>query len=84
MKTIGRVYYNKYVVNNYAYALMVIAFLFLQFVSPILGFRFSIYILLYLFLNTQFKLSIRLEYWFNKLSPLAVVLVVYNYYTLLS
>ena len=75
---------NKNVIYNYTYSFIFITYLFLQFTSPMLGFRFSIYIILYLLLNQELKLTDQLEKWLNKLSPLLLILVFVTYYSILS
>lgn len=74
---------NKNAIYNYTYSFIFITYLFLQFISPILGFRFSIYIILYLLLNPELKLNNQLEKWFNKLSPLLMIFVFVTYSILL-
>lgn len=71
---------NKKVIYNYTYFFMFFTYLFLEFISPVLGFRFSIYMIFYLLLNPELKLTYKLDNKLNRLSPLAVLLLYYNYY----
>lgn len=76
-------YKDKNVIYNYTYSFIFFTYIFLQFISPILGFRYSIYLILYLLLNPNFKLTEQLEKCFNMLSPLLLIFVFVTYYSII-
>lgn len=72
-------YRNKSLVFNYTYILLFVTYLILQSIGPVMGFRFSIYILFYLFLNENFSPKSKYELVKNILSISLVILLIYNY-----
>lgn len=75
---------NKNLVFNYTYSFIFLTYFFIQIASPVMGFRFSIYMILYLLINPELKLNYQLEKWFNWLSPLLIIFVINSYYSILS
>ncbi len=78
------VFKNKDLLYNYTYSFIFLTYFFIQLASPVMGFRFSIYMILYLLLNPKLVVDGRLEKWFNWLSPVLVVFVINSYFSILS
>jgi len=72
-------YRNKSLVFNYTYILLFVTYLILQSIGPVMGFRFSIYLLFYLFLNENFSPKSKYELVKNILSISLIILLIYNY-----
>lgn len=78
------VFKNRDLFYNYTYSFIFLTYFFIQLASPVMGFRFSIYIILYLLLNPKLVLDDKLEKWFNLLSPVLVIFAIYSYYSILT
>ena len=68
----------KYGFLNYTYLLLGCMYLILQNINPVLGYRFSIYLILYIFLNPKFRLSIKSEKILNGFSFSFIFIFFYN------
>lgn len=76
---------NKIVVYNYTYVFIFMTYFFLQLASPIMGFRFSVYLIIYLLLNPKFSFNYIIETRLNVFLPaIILVLFVFNYYSIFS
>lgn len=64
---------------NYTYTLVFLTYLVLQFASPVMGFRFSIYLIIYLMLNPQLKFRFNTERNLNLFSLSLIFLFLFNY-----
>lgn len=78
------VFKNRDLLYNYTYSFIFLTYFFIQLASPVMGFRFSIYIILYLLLNPKLVIDDKLEKWFNWLSPVLVVFVINSYFSILT
>jgi hypothetical protein len=63
---------------NYFYFLLIFIYAVLFYFNPVMGFRFSFYILLYLMLNTKLLFSSRLE---NILNSYSILFIVFGFLT---
>lgn len=76
---------NKFVVFNYTYMLILTTYFILQMTSTIMGFRFSIYMILYLLLHPDFKFNLRTEKILNFALPVVLLLLfMFNIKTLIK
>jgi hypothetical protein len=67
---------------NYTYTLIFITYLALQYISPVMGFRFSIYLIMYILLNPTFLFNKRIEFHLNWLSILLIGISLFNHNSL--
>jgi len=70
---------NKKLLFNYTFILIFVTYLILQSIGPVMGFRFSIYLMFYLFLNEKFFPKNNNELLKNILSVSLVILLLFNY-----
>lgn len=70
------------VVYNYTYSFIFLIYIFLQILSPVMGFRFSVYLILYLLLNPELKFDSHTERRLDTLSFMFIILGVNSYYNL--
>jgi hypothetical protein len=68
----------KYGFLNYTYLFLGCMYLILQKTNPVLGYRFSIYLILYIFLNPNFRLNSKSEKLLDKISISFIVLSIIN------
>ena len=64
---------------NYTFILIFVTYLILQSIGPVMGFRFSIYLMFYLFLNEKFSPKDDNELIKNILSISFIILLIFNY-----
>lgn len=69
----------KNVIFNYTYILFLTTYVILHSMGPVMGFRFSIYLILYIFLNYNFSIGIKNKFYLNFLSFFFLTLVIINY-----
>ncbi len=68
----------KYGFLNYTYLLLGCMYLILQNTNPVMGYRFSIYLILYIFLNPKFRLSYKAERLLDSISFSFIVILFFN------
>jgi hypothetical protein len=66
---------NRDVIYNYTYMFIFSTYLFLQMSGPVMGFRFSVYLIIYLILNPKFIFSNRSEHLLNVGLPVVMVFI---------
>jgi EpsG family len=74
--------YQKNVFFNYTYILIFFTYLAIQYISPVMGFRFSIYLIIYILLNPKCIFNKKIEFHLNWLSFLLLGLSLFNHNSL--
>lgn len=64
---------------NYTYILLFVTYLFLQFIGPVMGYRFSIYLIFYLLLSDDLFFSKTVNSYLNIVSVGFLGIVLYNF-----
>jgi hypothetical protein len=75
-------HFKKDVIYNYTYLLLFVTYLILNYSNSVMGYRFSIYLTLYLMLNPKLDYSETNRTTLLFLTPIFFVLFIYNYLTL--
>jgi hypothetical protein len=72
--------FKKDLILNYTYVFIFLTYIFLQFIGPVMGFRFSIYLIFYLIMTKNYKeVEIKNYSYFNILSFFTIIILVFNY-----
>lgn len=76
--------YRRNVVYNYTYSFMFTTYLFLQLFSPVMGFRFSIYLIIYLMLHPSLEFNKNITRVLDIVTISLVMLSLFNLYSIQS
>jgi len=69
---------------NYTYTFTFLTYLVLQFASPVMGYRFSIYLVIYLMLSPHLKFEVETERNLNLFSPVLFFLFLISYMSIFT
>lgn len=72
-------FFKKDIILNYTYVLIFLTYIFLQFIGPVMGFRFSIYLIFYLLMTNTYNRIEKNNFYKNILSFFTIVILFYNY-----
>jgi hypothetical protein len=72
----------KDIIYNYTYLLLLVTYLILNYSNSVMGYRFSVYLVLYLMINPKLTYTEKIRPKFLFLLPIFLVLFIFNYLTL--